>query len=616
MRKNNNFLFNKFKDRLLNIDPVSFAERNLKLDGESFRISGNGYKPFADIYRYIGLQALNRESKPIVLVKGRQVGATTMAVNLECYFATCGLFGNEENPPMRIFHLFPSLPLAAGFSKQKLDSTIKFATPSGELDKRGRQLSIIESKLDKSTPANDTQHFKHFLNGCEIWIDSTGLDGDRIRGRTGDIALFDEVQDMSTKALGAVGKILSQSHYGPIGQGIQVFFGTPKQKGTAYYNLWTASSQQYYHLRCKKCDELFPLYRPDVNWEDIWLYGYIVKCSECGEEQDKRQAAERGAWVPLNGEEDADYVGYHINQLYIPSFTKEVIVKQKPENHATNTEMIYQNEVLGEFYDGESGLISAQELEEKCADKERGFSREILVHEGPKVYAGFDWGQKGEWSQLQGAQKGQSYSCAVILSAIGPQLFNIEFATRLKKTDPGYKEEVVEELFKRYTIHHAVGDIGDAHDLTHVLQKKYGEQFVASRAVGKLNGHIKYDDTIFPKEIRFEKDYYISELVGLLKKGAIRFPYKDYDKIYWLITHCTSMDIKVTKDRSGDPVRRFVKGTTPNDGFMALLNAYLAWKFDVTHRFSLANPQLMDLAAPSQRRGGPQIPAILGQVKF
>ena len=49
---------------------------------------------------------------------------------------------------------------------------------------------------------------------------------------------------------------------------------------------------------------------------------------------------------------------------------------------------------------------------------------------------------------------------------------------------------------------------------------------------------------------------------------------------------------------------------------MALLNAYLAWKFDVTHRFSLANPQLMDLAAPSQRRGGPQIPAILGQVKF
>jgi len=615
MAKNNGLnIFEEFKDKLLNIDPVSYAEQNLKLDGEKFRISGNGYKPFADIYRYIGIQALRRDSKPIVLVKGRQMGATTMAVNLECYFATCGLFGTADNPPVRIFHLFPSLPLAAGFSKQKLDATIKFAVDSGLKDKRGRTLSIIESKLDKSTPANDTQHFKRFLNGSEIWLDSTGLDGDRIRGRTGDIALFDEVQDMSAKALDAVGKILSQSHYGPIGQGIQVFFGTPKQKGTAYFNLWRASSQQYYYLRCGKCKELFPLYRPDVKWEDVWLYGYIVKCGECGHEQDKRQAAEDGCWVALNPDADeSDYIGYHINQLYIPTFTKEVILKQKPENHPTNTEMTYQNEVLGEFYDGESGLITAQELEEKCADKDRYFRKEITIHEGHKVYAGFDWGQKGEWSQLSGTQKGQSYSCAVILSSIGPQLFNVEFATRLKKTDPAYKEEVVEELFKRYSISHAVGDIGDAHDLTHTLQKKFGEQFIASRAVAKLNGHVKFDDSIFPKEIRFEKDYYISELVGLLRKGAIRFPYGDYDKIFWLITHCTSMDIKVTKDRSGDPVRRFVKGTSPNDGFMALLNAYLAWKFDVTQRFAIANPQNMDFTAPTKRA---RIPAIVGHVKF
>jgi hypothetical protein len=100
-------LFDQLRDGFLSIDPVAFCERYLTLDGKPFRLNGNGYKPFADIYRYIGVKALERDSKPVVLVKGRQVGATTMAAALELFFMTSGTFGVGGRPPMRIIHAFP-----------------------------------------------------------------------------------------------------------------------------------------------------------------------------------------------------------------------------------------------------------------------------------------------------------------------------------------------------------------------------------------------------------------------------------------------------------------------------------------------------------------------------
>ena len=56
-------MFAHIRDNILNIDPVYFAENNLTLDGKPFRLNGNGYKPFADIYRYIGLKAIEPDAK-------------------------------------------------------------------------------------------------------------------------------------------------------------------------------------------------------------------------------------------------------------------------------------------------------------------------------------------------------------------------------------------------------------------------------------------------------------------------------------------------------------------------------------------------------------------------
>lgn len=421
-------------------------------------------------------------------------------------------------------------------------------------------------------------------------------------------------QDIPGAAMANAIKTLSQAHYGPPGNGIQLYFGTPKQKGSDFWNIWQASSQQYYYLGCEACGDYFPLYTPESNdWEEIWIeddihpdyidpktglkpHGFIVKCIHCEHEQDKRPAAERGKWVSIKDDsDDCKFIGYHINQLYMPNFSRQKIISEKPENNAINTERAYQNEVLGEFFAGDASPITPEQIKEFCADETRTFRRSISLNEGKRVYLGCDWGQKVDIDQLSVGEKakrqrGQSYSSIVIISAEGPSLLSIEYAALLKRNDLEYKKGFIDDRMRQYSVHMGVGDIGYANDLTELLQRDYGERFLASRSVGNVKHHVKFIKDTFPQEIAFEKDYYISELYSKMKKGEIRFPYGSYEQIGWLVQHVSSMEIKPTIDRSGNVGIKYVKGPTPNDGFMALLNAFLAYKFDVTNGFNIKNP--------------------------
>ena len=91
------YIFDKIKASLLAHDPVQWCEKYLTLDGKPFRLMDSGYKPLVDIFRYIGVKALDRDAKPVVWVKARQVAGTTTASALEMYFMGSGLFGNANN---------------------------------------------------------------------------------------------------------------------------------------------------------------------------------------------------------------------------------------------------------------------------------------------------------------------------------------------------------------------------------------------------------------------------------------------------------------------------------------------------------------------------------------
>jgi len=1098
-------LFLDIKNSLLRLDPVAFIEKHLMLDGKPFRLNGNGYKPFVDIYRYAGIKALERGAKPMILVKSRQVGGTTMASALEMYFMGSGLFGTDNNPPIRVIHAFPQLEHAAAYSKTKLNPMIVDSISTDAQEKKGKHKSFMQSLLDTTSETNNSLHFKQFTGGNHIWIESTGLNADRLRGRqlsletelptptgfiklkdlkegdqlfdesgnicnvtkmhpinlspesykitfddgtiveacadhlwltytkrdrkiyrkflegksskkpepkikntkeifktlkvstsdennhsipnclplnydkkelpidpylfglwlgdgdkyrriesadpeilqnyehrvvpssinhmgsfssapskscsyrviglttaltklgviknthsgkgdfyykhipeiymrasaeqrlallqglldtdgscskdgriefsqvrkdlayqvyelilslgikahickkerwrygiqykdaycinfvtklpvfrmkrkikniknnnkfitkithrfiksiepidsipmrcitvdspshlflitrsfipthnTADVIFFDECfpysqniqtengkvtigklydmysnnetlpkvltfneekeifeykeitnawkrdkrklfefqcnneiikctgnhrfltqegwkklenisngdlirsnnkflpifnisetteeeivydievdhnhnfvigehglvahncQDISGAAISNATKMLNASKYGRVGDGVQVYFGTPKRKGSDYYKMWIASSQQYFYLGCEKCKQHFPLYTPESDeWEKIWLYGFIVKCAHCGHEQDKRPAAERGKWVASRKPDEYSIVGFHINQLYMPDFTKEKILSEKPGTHPIATERSYRNEVLGEFYQGDSSPITPEEIRDLCGDVERKMRASIAVEEDLLVTLGIDYGLKSDLEQLADNTKstqGQSFSTAVILVTKGPQLLSIEFCTKFKRNDEESKRALIDQLMRQYSVKLAIGDIGFSQEFSEKLHTAYGDRYLVSRAHNTVNGHIKYNKEIFPKEIIFQKNFYYAELIEQLRGGKIRFPLGDYEKIAWLTQHCSNNEIKPSISRGGDPTIHYVK-SGPNDGFAALLNAYIAYKFVITNGLTSNNP------FANQNNTGAQKPLVVG----
>ncbi len=577
--------FANLKKEIMKLDPVSFVENYLTLDGNSLKITGNGWKWIADIYRYVVSVAM-KTGKPIVIVKGRQVGATIMASALELYMMSSGMYGTNGMPPIGVMHAFPQLELMYSFSKDKLEKMINNSVPVPDLDDKknpGKIKPYVQAqKGDSGRDSSDTLYYKQFKYGNTLWCESIGNEGTRVLGRTFDICFFDEVQDMTELAIAKTIKCMTRAKYGTQPGGVQIYFGTPRQKGTFFHRLWEESDQRRFYLGCQQCKNKFLLYTPESDkWEkEIWLYENIVKCPKCGCEQDKAEALERGEWIATPGKEDSKLVGFHFNQLFIPEFTKEVILSQRPENNPINSEIIWNNEVIGEFHSGHGLPITFEEIYDKCRDKDRHMAKTITPDE-KTVYLGIDWGGKPD---MDGIKRGQSFCVGTILSVEHDGLYNIEFVHKLKKVDFESKKEFVETMFRLYGVKNAMGDIGFAEDLSSELKKIYGEKYKTVRNAGTVTGGVKYNKDEL--EVVIDKDKTIGEIFDLFRKGKIRFPWGSYERIAWFVKQCCSMESRL-RERNGQPYQTYIKGKEQNDGLMSLIYAYLAYKFDKTMGFKI-----------------------------
>lgn len=597
-------LFEKIKSSLLNFDPTSWAEKHITLEGKPYRINGNGYKPLSDILRYIAIKAVEKDSKPIVVLKSRQTGMTVAQTALDLFFMASGNFGNGINPPIKVAHIFPTLELRDAYSKTKLNSMINGALILNKTENQStkQKQNCIQTLIDKSSDTNNSLGFKQFIGGSHLWVESAGMDGSRLMGKSLDVVAFDECQRIPEFAIGNINKTLTKSSYGPIGEGVQIYFGTPLQRGSVFWKMWNNSTQQYFHLGCDKCKKYFPLYTPGTNdWENILIYGTTVRCTHCGFEQEKKEAVERGKWVATKDLSECQFVGFHLNQLFIPEFTKEKILSEKPGNSPINTERVWNTEILGEFWSGDAGIITVEQIREICGDPERKFKASISPDDNLLSFLGIDIGQKNDLEQLADGNKsvvqGQSYSTAVVLTVSpGTQRFYIDYAVKFKRNDLPSKIGLIEQLMRQYSINLAVMDLGYTHDLSEILQTKFGARFLCSQSSNRVNNHIKYNNEVFPKVITFEKDYWITDIYEQMKKGNIRFPMGSYEKLFWLIQHCTNMEISPTT-RGGEILPHYVKSSN-NDGLMALLNAYLAYRFTISEGFSNNNNPTGSKKAP------------------
>lgn len=562
-----NELFGQIKNSFLDYDPAHFIENNLTLDGAPFSILNNGWKFMADIYRYIALQATKPDGKPVVICKGRQVGATMMAAALDLYFTNSGLF---TKPPARVAHMFPALALVKRFTQDKLENLIRTAKDD-----------FINANKLRTPNAVDNLTMKQFNTGT-LWVDSIGADGDRIRGMTLDIIFFDEIQDIvNSVAIGNATKTLTAAKYGPVGKGVQVYFGTPKERGSYFHSMWEMSDQRYYHFGCENCQQHFPFYQTGDNmWMKIWTGGFEIQCPVCGHKQHKIGAIERGKWVATRSYEESKYVGFHINQLYIPYFPKQNIMDLMPENNPNQSERVWNNEVVGEFYSGAGIPMTPGEIYEKCADLDRSFAKKINPNR-KTTYLGVDWGGKVDDDTVS---RGQSYSCVVVLSAQPDGTLLVEHAHKLREHSPKYKKETIHEMYRRFGVRRGVSDWHFGQDVLYDLQLHYRDKLLGAQGSGALIKPVRYrDDELM---ISYNKDLLIEEIFNKMRRGQIRFPWKSYEYLEWLIQHCCSMDV-VVKTRQGQQIKTYQKGGGPNDGLMALMYAYMAYKFDTTKGFTI-----------------------------
>jgi hypothetical protein len=590
-------LLSDLKRELLKLDPVSFCQNHLSVDGKPLDFNG-GWKFWSDVYRLIGLSALRKDSKPVVVLKGRQVGATTLSTAMELYFATSGICGGKK-PPARIVHCFPDLGKVQMFAKEKFSNMMRTSVDNYVL----KQLHGFTDEGVRTQDDTSTLTFKQFKNECRILLESNANNATRLQSTTNDIIFYDEVQHMYDGDIGNANRTLTASNYGPIGSGFQAYYGTPLQKGSYFWKVWESSDQRFFHLKCTGCAHYFQLYEyGSDSWEQIWITGTTICCPSCSKLQDKSDALAGGKWVATKDKMENGlpprFVGYHISQLLIPYLTKEAIIKEKPGVHPTNTDRIYRNEILGEFYSGSDLPMSEDIIYSKCRELDKSISFGVSDRFGINTFLGIDWGGKSD----DGSSGGKSFTTFTIISVDGAGTIRIENSFKLKKNDLQHKKDVVDEMFRRFGIKLAVADLGHGNDSVPEIQKGYGARFIGCWNSSSLVNPYKYEADDL--RLTCNSNIVLEEVFSMMRKGKILFPWASFEHLSWLVEHCCSME-RETRIVGGQVINRFVKGTGPNDGLMSIMYAYLAYKFHQTKGFSLK---------PHMLRGGKSSGAILAHL--
>lgn len=580
-------LFYDLQKQLARFDPVAFAENHLTIDGKPFNMSsGSGYKYLAEAMRSVAAQAENRKAKPSVILKGRQVGATIMAANLSLYFTTSGLYGTGigGRPPIRVLHLFPTIPIMSKYTKDKLEPMMRHSQ-----DNYIAKMAL-KAEAGHSGLADDTLTEKTFRGDNKIRIDAIGKDADRIRGLTQDAILFDETQDMTESAVENALRILTAAQYGKPTQGIQMYFGTPKESGSKFWKIWQESDQRFYQPRCSGCKEYFFLYEYGKDtWKDIWVEGMTLKCPHCGTLQDKRHAIDEGRWMPTREPTTARYSGYHINIILDPRFTKEMVEDYDPQVNPNRSERAWRNETLGEFYSTGGLPLTMEDIVHNALDVTRGVSRGVREHSNKIYTLGIDWGDKSLGTDEDNA-RGQSFTAMAVLSCDHKGIFTVENAFRLKKNNPSHRIRVVDELFERYKIRNGAADYYHGRDIVEYFQveRNWKSKLLACHNSGTLAKVISFD----PKQTKvvLNKDLMIEEVFNLIRAGRLKFPVKgsSWDHLLWLMQHCASMESKMVL-KADNYVKKYIKGSVPNDGLMAIMYAIIAYKFISTGGFKVRN---------------------------
>ena len=560
------------------MDAVTWCEKYVRLpdSDNDFKIRGVGREYLMEPIKYMSTEALQKDGQPTVILKGRQVGMSVTMVSTYLFLINCGLYSN-----LRVLHAFPSLLPTSEFNKTKIEPMINKADFIRKRKYTEETMGFSEdSRRINAKPKHCgtwTDHLKEFQGNNMLSVNATAKDASRLRGQTFHVILFDEVQDMTRKAIENVEETLTTSPYGPPGIGVRVYFGTPFLEGSMFHSMWLASDQRYYHPHCHSCGKNYEFYTYGSDkWDEIWVEGTTFKCPLCGALEDKEDAMRDGEWVSHNP--SGNKRGYHFNQLYTPGIPKDAILRKRKDKLPQQ----FKNEVLGEFYGGVLSSESYRDLVLSCADENETYQDFLEPYVHPVVALGVDWGGKVDERSLDG-----SWTVALVMTQTNGK-YHVRHMERLETKDPQEQIARIKTLFSKYSVVQGVGDMGYGQDKVWDLNSEYGRRFLGCHSVQAKNVYT-FNEKAMPPSISVNKDMVIDELLANFRAGKFVLPFKtDRDEMLTEMLADEIAGIMPTERLSGGArVRSYTRrGSQTIDSLMALMYAYIALRFNVSGGFT------------------------------
>lgn len=499
-----------------------FAEAVIQLDGRPFSL--DDFPFYRSIY--------DLQYQIILMMCGRQVAKSTSICNRS-------VSNSATIPFWKTLYVAPSQDAAQVFSTSRLDPTIKLTPQLAALTPPGVPLNV---------------YHKRFLNGSEIRLGYAKDNGDRIRGRSADEVLWDEIQDIALQAVApVVNESAANSNYG-----YEFYAGTPKSMENGIQILWEDSTQDEWIIPCVGCG----------SWNAIMSDAHIGKrgivCAKC-----KRPInARAGQWHSMNP--GAKIKGYHISQFILPLNSEMPSRWQRLlRKYETYEESKFKNEVLGISDARGTRLLSIDDLRRGCQD--------YTLIENPTAWdlpsggvtvAGVDWSGGGSATYTsRSALWIANYSPTGKVTTL---YFKI-YPTR----NPVEDVRDIAQRCRAWGVQRIVGDAGVGAVANAYLAELYGEERVSQAQYGAFSKGIAWNGR---DRFNVDKTSAIDTVMKQMRDGAYVFPREDL---------CTEVfaDIlaeyeETTNQGAGRRVWRHVP-KVPDDALHAAVFCWIAAQLEI-----------------------------------
>ena len=564
-----------FDNFLTNLDVIEFIENCLVLEGKNFSYTNNGRDFAKEMMRYAAhILPYSKKAKPLIVVKGRQVGLSTST-------AALSLFYMYHEKHRSFLHAFPEIGQSRKHSSKRLIELIEESIKKG---------SLPQDFLSRGATQSLTQ--KDFHHGNTLYVEGTSIDGRRLRGTSiSGLCMMDEFASMSSDAFRNVLECSANSHYGYIDGGRQLphlLFGTPESEGSLFQKLWEKSDKRNFFFKCPHCSHECSLFYNIINRTEVYTNlasGTLVRCLDeegkgCQRVFDKILEMPKGTWKATVADEDCDYVGFYVPQFLNGSITRESIDSKRQEY----TLRQFYNEVLGKFYSYEEDVLTKNEIIRLTTSNPSTKEWDLPPHVLDKhTFMGIDWGARASGVDDVGSG---SYTVVTVMSLMPTGQLKLEHATRLSTKDTDEKVRQVTELMKKYNVFKCVADRGFGEAEWQRLQKIHGsDKFIANMWSGNMKRSFVYADEL--NLITSDKHTVHEMFFDELKQGKFCFPFsmKAEQEIEWLFDHMTNIEV-VNTEVNGNVKKQYRKKQgRETDGLASLIYAYTAFQFHKTNGF-------------------------------